>query len=494
MAVIAPFTNTQQCHSFFQQAITTNLTYWLNSEAITQQQTVRLDDHQDSLLRAISFGLQLPLAHHLVAELVVRLSHYIYQRGIYQRWSDIISHLLQDFPQNETKDIQLFELLFEHNRFLCRLSAYEEAYTKAQQLVNLAQKHQNKFHEAHGYAAMGTVLLHQGSYQEAGEYLVQALEFAQARNLHQLQLQATNHLVAVHIYQRNPDLAINLAKQGLQIAQQVKDTVQENYLLYNLGMLAGQQGDYTAAINAFERFMNLNKRAGNKLAAKNISDNLGLSYWYLGEYELARKHLEQALKNHQQTGAVRSQALVLANLGLPGLYNRQRQLAYTKKALALARKIDHKHIQGEALMNLGQAALQDQQLVEAERYFQQALIIWADFDLAGQIIETKAYLAKIAHDQAQSDMSTTLLDEVLTFLPQAEIGDFNDPFDLYLVCYELLQSQDTAQANQILRRAHQLLQEQAAKISDDVLKQSYLQNVPSHQKILQLISILPDII
>jgi hypothetical protein len=59
-----------------------------------------------------------------------------------------------------------------------------------------------------------------------------------------------------------------------------------------------------------------------------------------------------------------------------------------------------------------------------------------------------------------------------------------DDLKVFLACYQVLQASEDPRAAHILSQAHRLLQERAAKISDEKLRRSFLENVAAHREII----------
>lgn len=60
-----------------------------------------------------------------------------------------------------------------------------------------------------------------------------------------------------------------------------------------------------------------------------------------------------------------------------------------------------------------------------------------------------------------------------------------DPMRVYLTCVHVLRANKDPRAAEILRSAHRMLQEWAAKIDDEELRRSFLENVPEHREIVE---------
>ncbi len=58
------------------------------------------------------------------------------------------------------------------------------------------------------------------------------------------------------------------------------------------------------------------------------------------------------------------------------------------------------------------------------------------------------------------------------------------PLQVYLTCCRILRANQDPRAQTVLNTAHRLLQEQAAKISDEELRRSFVENVAAHREII----------
>jgi hypothetical protein len=100
-------------------------------------------------------------------------------------------------------------------------------------------------------------------------------------------------------------------------------------------------------------------------------------------------------------------------------------------------------------------------------------------------IETLADLAEAVLAQGDLAQAHSHVDEILTYLQEHTVEGAEDPFQVYLTCYRVLQTSGDSRAQTILSAAHSLLQERAAKIEDQTLRRSYLENVAVHKEIAE---------
>jgi hypothetical protein len=80
------------------------------------------------------------------------------------------------------------------------------------------------------------------------------------------------------------------------------------------------------------------------------------------------------------------------------------------------------------------------------------------------------------------------VEEILNYLEPARLLSVFEPgetFRVYLTCYRALRANEDPRAGDILNEAHHLLQERAAKISDEGERRSYLENVAANREIVE---------
>jgi len=76
------------------------------------------------------------------------------------------------------------------------------------------------------------------------------------------------------------------------------------------------------------------------------------------------------------------------------------------------------------------------------------------------------------------------VEEILRYLEASALHLHTDSFSIYLTSYRVLSANEDPRAQGILHTAYQLLQERAAKISDEEERRSFLENVAAHKEIV----------
>ena len=104
-----------------------------------------------------------------------------------------------------------------------------------------------------------------------------------------------------------------------------------------------------------------------------------------------------------------------------------------------------------------------------------------------RILETKAGLSHLKLICGDQSSALVFVEDILQFLQEKPRLFYTwEPFRVYLTCYQVLEANRDARAQNILEKAYTLLQERAATIEDEALHHSFLENVPVNREIVKL--------
>jgi tetratricopeptide (TPR) repeat protein len=153
-------------------------------------------------------------------------------------------------------------------------------------------------------------------------------------------------------------------------------------------------------------------------------------------------------------------------------------LAYYKNALVNAEIIDQ--ILGKAIAHngIGKALAGLEEREAATQSYHQAMELYADLGAEWGITETRTSLAQIALAQDDEESALVYVNAILDFLEEDKIlGFVVGPSECYFTC---------TKAREVLETTYNELQEQAAKIKDEELQRSFLENVPWNRDLVRL--------
>jgi predicted ATPase/DNA-binding SARP family transcriptional activator/Tfp pilus assembly protein PilF len=394
----------------------------------------------------------------------------------------------------------LSRLLVEQARFLNRQSMYEQAIVAAQEAIDQARIGQALYPEAAGYLQWGRALWCQGDYTAARSQFESALGLAQdtanwfrlqpessIESPHLVQVGALRNLGNVFLYQGDYARARAYYEQALHISQKIGDQQVKGRILSNLGLVSTYQGDFGAAGFYYEQTLRTSREIGDLWSEGTVISNLGLLSNLQGDFAKARTYYEQGLRINRDLGDQRVEGIVLSNLGLlchrQGDYEAARE--FSVQALHMAQDLDDRFLQGYALTHLGHALAGLGHLTQAAAAYQEAVNVRRELGQRNLALESLAGLARVSLDQGELAHAHEQVQEILAHLETGNLDGVVEPLWVYLTCYRVLKASDDPRAQEILNSAHALLQEQAAKISDEEMQRSFLENVAIHREILR---------
>ncbi|MBN1484135.1 MAG: tetratricopeptide repeat protein [Chloroflexia bacterium] len=427
----------------------------------------------------------------------------------------------------------LQEIVFTLNRLAATaldLGDYDEVRQYARQSLALGRQTGERSEQAHALVMLGQADYYLGDYAEARQHCEESLQLARQQDLPKLAADSLRQLGNLHftlqhyvqarqyyeqalqIYrqtgnrwgesaalsnaggvicrQGDYERARRLFEEALQIKEEVGDLWGQANVLSNLGVLANEQGDHMRAVGLFERSALIRRELGALQGLAVVTHNLGVAHVYLGQYERARSLLEQALDMRRELGLREAQMRTLTSLAL--LWHQLGQDAQSRdlsqQAIHIAWELGVPAGEAEALTNLGHAQAALGQLSEAAEAYQRALSLRRESKRKPALaLEPLAGLARVALAGGDLPEAQRLVEEILHSLQGCTLDGIEEPARIYLTCYQVLQAGGDKRAAELLQRARDLLEVRAARIADPDVRQSYLQRVPVHREIGQIV-------
>jgi len=427
------------------------------------------------------------------------------------------------------------KLLALHARTLIDLGAYQEAFSSAQQAVALAQTSGGVEGETIGYEVWAKALFWKGHYLQARDQMQHALQLAlvyqrshptlESLGIIEWQahiwLQGTNVKLgdyaaarshstrALQLCQRHgrrfgevsclgnrADIAREMHdlaaarkdyEQAVRLAPTVSFRWGEGINQLELGDTVRLQGEYALALDLTERALAIFREIGDGVEAVRAAAYLGRLYCYLGDY--ARAHdwfaeFSRGAATFESPERVIDGLIPRAVLALR-LGDAEQAHAYAEQAWQLAHEVGSPYTQAHALVVLAHAQAA-QGLPDAAASYQQAL---ARYEALGNLpltAEPRAGLASVALARGDRAGALAHVEALLDVLADNPCAGLDEPFDIYLTCYRILEAHHDPRATPVLQTAHRLLHEYADQITDGALRQSFLENVATHRDLAAL--------
>lgn len=180
--------------------------------------------------------------------------------------------------------------------------------------------------------------------------------------------------------------------------------------LTGAGNLAGQQGDYTAAIAHLEQCLALRREQKDLAGAAGALNNLGITAWGQGELSAAAGYLEEALQINRELGRMDRVAAALANLWVVmhqqghGVEHR----AWLQEAREIYLQTGDRWRLGIVLSNLGLAAKHAAEYEAAQAWYQEGLGIFAGLEEHAGLVLCLSGLGSVAVALGRPEEAVTL--------------------------------------------------------------------------------------
>ena len=112
-----------------------------------------------------------------------------------------------------------------------------------------------------------------------------------------------------------------------------------------------------------------------------------------------------------------------------------------------------------------------------------AQILQREIGLTTLVMDSLAGLASAALAQGELSSAKTHVEEILDYLNDHTLEGIGEPTRVYLTCYRVLHACGDSRSSDVLQLACNDLQARAAKITDEELRRSFLENVSFHREL-----------
>ncbi len=423
---------------------------------------------------------------------------------------------------------KLSRLALSRSKYAGQIGDYQIALTSAKKAVKLAQSIEDVTMEASGHDLWGKSLRCQGLNGEALAQLQKAITLSKKSGARRTEASSLNSIAIIHISSGNFPEAIDCFEKAHHIFQETGDRNLEIIALSNLAAATREGGDIKKAKPYYIKALRIAREIGEVFGQSAVMNNLGNHHEELGDFSKALFCQEKALDLQQRIKDINGEASSFANLGrifiklgkykkslscfekslslsrrigdrlgesfgmaFQGLLhhqmgNNEGALENNHKALNLAREIGAQNAQPFPLTFLGHAFAALHRYAEAEDSYQQALDLRREFGQAQLAQEPLAGLAQVALQSNDLPKARDRVEQILDHLKGGTLDGCEEPLRIYLAIYRVLASLQDPRAVKVLDTAIDKLQKQAERIGDEILRTSFLTQVPANREIIRL--------
>ena len=364
---------------------------------------------------------------------------------------------------------------------------YPAAHLSLQKGLAAARRVGDMRIEAATLHLMASAAWRQGRFKTALQAARDALEVARAAG--DAEHEATS-LTTMGIVQRSrgePDAALTSYRQSRDIRRARGDRRGEAISLNQLGNVLYDLGDYTRALDYFHRALDLFRLVGDRRGEAWSLSSQGTIYLHCGEYEMAHRRFEEALSMRRAIGDRRGQGVALSDLGnvLSEMGRWEAARPLLEQGVAQLREIGARRDEVYALTYLARAMEQSGDWEGAQAAHQSALSHRHELGLTSSRMENVSGLARVALEQGDIETARAYTEEMLAHVRAHGLALIEFPFQIYQTAFCIFQSCGSLPAaRQVLQEAGQALMERAERITDPVLRRSFLERVPVHRELM----------
>src|SRR5690606_12474837 len=128
----------------------------------------------------------------------------------------------------------------------------------------------------------------------------------------------------------------------------------------------------------------------------------------------------------------------------------------------------------EILTWLGHAHANHQQVDAAKQNYLQALVLYQAIGARPQAAEAQAGLARLAQAADELNEAMAQCEVLLLTLADYPLAGLDEPFLVYLTCYQILSAAQDPRAAEVIQTAYNILQQYLEQIQEAELRVSFL--------------------
>ena len=393
---------------------------------------------------------------------------------------------LTELADVETDAFSRAKVALRWSAYRVSIGDYPAAIASAQVAIEAAQIAQDTESEANGYAYWGYALRLLGEYEAAKAQLGKALTLAQEIQNNQVSADSLRELGVVCSRVGDYKLAGEYYRQALGFYRRQDDRRGEAETLNYLGLIQYFLGDFVAAFDRYEQALSICNEIGDQYNEAGLLCNLGYLFIALGDYVTAKTYAQDALDRFQEIVHRYGLGIALGHMGIIAHYlgNDYTARQFSQQAVQITSEAGNKRELGLALTILGDVLTGLKRWTEAATAFQQAVDLRRELGQEHLVIESQARLIRVFLGQGDLIRAQALTVEIVDYLENNTLVWGGDLMQIYLTCYQVLRACDEPKAQDILSTTYHLLQERAAKIRDEEMRHSFLENVATHREIM----------
>lgn len=421
--------------------------------------------------------------------------------GRYHNWFndyELTSQVVEEaYPiaQGLKNDKLLAEILMVWGQRLYMTSDFTAGRLKMEKALEHAQLAGDLQLEADILRNLGNIALDMeiGDLHVAAGYYRQSLEICRRIGDPLGEGGALNNLGLISLYTDRFQEAIQYFEENLQVSRQRGDLITESYSLSNMGIARAYTHEYLQGLQNIQESMKIAHLTGSRQDEGVVYWSQGFLYMCVGNFTESQQSFNRALSLLHDVSDRAAESRALGDFSQLQLF--QGHLNTCKKcceqAMEISQAVGLVDTQAYTLVTYGQALFRLGEIDAAEAAFNRAIEVQLEIGKAFMNVEPLAGLARIDlqrhHNSAALEKANKILEQ---FTAARVAGDFEDVFnglldgfDVILSVVQVLRDVKDERSRPLLAEGYNLLQQFASLAGDEVMRQTYLENIPSHKQL-----------
>ncbi len=362
---------------------------------------------------------------------------------------------------------------------------HQDARSELEQAMQLAQQGGDRAALADVTAQLARQAEKRGEFRICLDYCEKALELAREEGNLGNEAMILRRMASARLATGELDMSQQLAEKAEEIQRQIGDRRQEGVTLNLQGRIAVARGDYALGKAFFEKSLGLSQKIKDGKGQQRSLMLLGEACYHMGSYEKARICYEQALQDAAEMDLAYDLAEINTRMVLleHAVGENEKARQFGLEAAKTLSKLNDPPLLAKNLTSLGHVFTELGEFDSAAAAYGNAIQIRQKLGQTNLLMETMAGSAQLDFKRGQFDSALDKVNEVIRGLGHQRWTSIEQPFRVYQTCFEVLENSEDPRATDIITKAHEELQQSAAAISDERLRDSFLHGVMEHRAV-----------
>ena len=371
-----------------------------------------------------------------------------------------------------------------------RLKKTDEAISILEEAENIGKKNKDDIGLATIYDTFGMIYKQMGKYSKAITYLKEGLRIATLNEILSREANILNTLGQCYTQITQFEEAIEYLKRSINLKRQLdRPSLEISNSLGNLADVHKRIGDYAKAISLRQESIEIAREKSKVMLGRSLSSYANLLY-YIGRTDEAQKQYLEASELCKKFKDFATLGIIYRHLGLIELNknNPKKSIKYLTQANQIHQESKHQIAMDTTTLFLAQAHLRNDDLENAAKYVDQAILLTnrrrhADkskgfdeyYTLPSRCVQV---LINAKKNTATNDQLNIILDEIKTLHQDKHKGR-----ELWWLAQAYYLIKDFKKSQECQKLAQEELYRKADRIRDEKIKKDYLELPPLHKEI-----------